>query len=302
MKKKKGKGKEKHDKCLQCDFIPCVDFYMSTEKLEGGEVYVLQGVVNKRLHVPCEVGSLIYSLCKLTTPFSDFFSYSLFIQCIRDLKASAFLLMCGRYRSSVQILRPVLENMLAGVYFDAKAALARSKKEREEAQRAFNQFCEGMYEIPEKEWSKVFVREKRRKRYLDSNFILMWMESKNIITSRSKDFLNKLVGLLNKYLHPHYPFTEIAKPNCPECPACVKYDEEEYKRCVQFFQDVTVILLETVYAYINSYFPEKLNDEEIKDALGTLKSLEDLERNINMVLIYSKELRKFITILPTLVN
>lgn len=300
MKKRKGDDEKKHDKCLRCDLVPCVDFYLSTEKLEGGEIHVLEGIIKERLHVPCEIGNLIYSLCKLTTPFTEFLSYPLFLQCVRDLKASAFLLMCGHYRSSMQILRPVIENMLAGVYFDAKIILAKNEREKKETQEAYNRFCKGQYEIPDQEWSKLFHGEKRRKRYLDSDFLLTWMMKENIISGKSKNFVNKLTSMLNKYLHPHYPFTEMVKPDCPRCPASVRYDEDEYRRCVQFFQDVITILLETVYVYTNSYFPEKLGDEEIQDALGTIKSLEGLEKDIKVPLIYSKELREFISALPPL--
>lgn len=302
MKKKKGKGKERHDKCLQCDLIPCVDFYRSTEKLEGGEIYVLEGMIKDRLHVPCEIGSLIYSLCKLSNSLTEAFSFPLFSQCVRDMKASAFLLMCGHYRSSMQILRPVIENMLAGIYFDAKYVLAKNETEKAEIEKAFNQFWDGKYRIPIEEWAELFPGEKRRKRLLDSDFLLTWMVKKGIVPNKSKDHLNELIGLLNKYLHAYFPFTEVPKPSCPRCPASVKYDAEEYRKCVELFQDVTTILLKTVYSSVKSYFPQKLDSEEVGEALGVIKSLGDVEKEIKMTIIFSKELRDFISTLPSSTN
>ena len=302
MKKKKGKGKEKHDKCLQCNFIPCVDFYRSTEKLEGGEIYVLEEVIKNRLHVPCEIGSLIRSLCKLSIPLTESFSLPLFLQCIRDLKASAFLLMCGHYRSSMQILRPVIENMLAGIYFDAKYVLAKNETEATEIQKAFNQFWDGEYKIPIEEWAELFPGKRRKKEHLDFRFLLIWMVKKGLVPKRSKDRLNKLIGLLNKYLHAYFPFTEISKPYCPGCPASVKYDAEEYRRCVELFQDVTTILLETLYSTVKSYFPQQLDTKEVEEALGIIKSLGDVEKETKMTIIFSKELRDFISTLPSLTN
>lgn len=302
MKKKKEKGKENHDKCLQCDVIPCVDFFRSTEKLEGGEIFVLEEIIKNRLHVPCEIGSLIRSLCKLSVPLTEAFSFPLFLQCIRDLKASAFLLMCGHYRSSMQILRPVIENMLAGFYFDAKYLLAKNKIETAEVQEAFNQFCDGKYKIPIEEWTELFPGKKRMKQLLDYDFLLTWMVKKGLVSNRSKDWLSKLIGLLNKYLHAYFPFTEVTKPYCPGCPASVKYDAEEYGKCVELFQNVTTILLEIVYSCVKTYFPQQLDSEEVQEALGIIKSLGDVEKEIKMTIIFSKELRDFISTLPSLTN
>lgn len=114
--------------CLKCDIIPCMNFYRPLNEAEGGEIFVFENTINHKLHVPCEIGSLIFALCKLTTPLDNFFGYDLFLQCIRDLKTSAFLLLCGHYRGAMQILRPVIENCLVGVYFDNKFLLTNDKK------------------------------------------------------------------------------------------------------------------------------------------------------------------------------
>ena len=94
--------------------------------------------------------------------------------------------------------------------------------------------------------------------------------------------------------HPHFPFTEITKPSCPECPALVNYDEEEYRYCVELFQDVMTDILSLIYTYIGSYFPDKLQSEEVKEAVTWLQEIEEMEKDIGMPIIYSKELRNFI--------
>lgn len=295
---KKAIQKNKHEvsvrKCLRCSVVPCVDFYSSGRKLEGGELYILRMMIKKNLHTPCEVGGLIYSLCKLSEPLTKLLAFPLFIQCIRDLKASAFLLLCGHYRSSMQILRPVIENYLAGVYFDNKLVSAQSEEERKSIQEDLERFCDGKYEIPEEEYLEIYPKQKKRKKLLDHNFLLRWMTNKKLVSGKTKDKLEKRIGLLNRYLHPYFPFTEIAKPSCPECPALVNYDEEEYRHCVELFQDVMTDLLSLIYTYVRSYFPDKLQSEEVKEAVTWLQEIEEVEKDIGMPIIYSKELRNFI--------
>jgi len=186
------------------------------------------------------------------------------------------------------------------MYFDAKYVQARNETERMGIQNAFNQFWDGKYTIHVEEWGEVFPNIKRRKQLLDSDFLLNWMVKKGIVPNKSKDWLTELIGLLNKYLHAYFPFTEVPKPYCPGCPASVKYDAEEFRKCVELFQDVTTILLETVYYWVKSYFPRQLESEEVQEALGIIKSLGDVEEEIEKAIIFSKELKDFISTLPSL--
>lgn len=302
MKTKNVKSKEEHEvsvkECLRCSEVPCVDFHYSRGKLEGGELYVLMGMIEAKLHMPCEVGYLIYSICKLSDPLTKLLSYPLFIQCIRDLRTSAFLLLCSHYRSSMQILRPVIENYLTGLYFDGRFILAQNEKEKQEVKRDFENFRVGKYEIPEKEWYELYPHTKRRKRLLDQDFLLKWILSKKMITRRGKDKISKLIGLLNRYIHPHFPFAETAKASCPDCPACVNYDEEEYKQCIELFQEVMTDLWSLLHTFIKTFFPEKLHSEEVKEAVEGLKAIGGIEEEIKMPVVHSKELKELISTLP----
>lgn len=124
------------------------------------------------------------------------------------------------------------------------------------------------------------------------------MMSKNgLISGKDNKKLQEKIGLLNKYLHPHFKFTEVGRLTCPACPSSVKFDEKEYKYCVELFQDIATFLLITIYTHIEDFFPEKLDEEEIKEALSHLNFYE-LEKIIEKKIIFSKELEDFISSLP----
>lgn len=108
---------EKHQKCMRCDEIPCINFYRWTKGKPAGEITTYKRMIKALDWRPCEAGSLIYYFCQVFQPFQDdFLSGSLLYQCIRDLKSCVFLLWFGHYRSSLQILRPIVENFLAALY------------------------------------------------------------------------------------------------------------------------------------------------------------------------------------------
>mgnify|MGYP000333047436 CR=1 FL=1 len=62
------------------------------------------------------------------------------------LKTSFFLALTAHYRGAVQLLRPVLENALVGLWFQFK--LAESEKELGRIGEAFWRWLEGKYKIP----------------------------------------------------------------------------------------------------------------------------------------------------------
>lgn len=290
--------KKPEHKCLECEHVPCIDFYQkSTQPFVGGEIYVIRSLIEDKKCFPCEIGSLIYSLCKLSLPISDFPSSTMFAQCIRDLKASAYLLLSCHYRSSIQLLRPVVENYIAGLFWDVKFAVAgQDGKKLEEVRQSYLGFLEDTYEIPISEWYEVFPRDDRRpKKKLDVDFCLSFMVKKGAANNWFKNEITELVGKLNRYLHPRgLKFTEMEKPDCPNCPSFVRYQEDEHKQYIGFFQDVVFLLMSVFYAYISACFPEKIDSEEVSDAIGFSKVLEYLEKEFNTQLIFSEKLRTFL--------
>lgn len=304
MKKEHLKQKRQHRDCLKCDKIPCINFYRQANKLEGGEIYFLEETIKEKLITPCLSGCLIYPMCQLIVPLYEgkISTYLLYHQCIRDLRASAFLLLTGHYRSSMQILRPVLENWFTGVYFDTKYhhSLNENEKERERVVEEYNDFLAGNFKITEKEWEETFGSTKGKSKWLGQRFLLRFMLKENLISREDNAQLKKKVKVLNKYLHPDFKSTDVGRPSCPSCPSSVKFDEKEYKDCAELFQYITTFFLETIYEYIKNFFPKNLNDEKIKDALLYLKILPDLEKIIDRKIIFSKKLKDFISLLPEL--
>lgn len=288
----------KHEhKCLECEYVPCVNFFRKSDNdLEGGESYMFKALIEQKISFPCNVGSLIYTLCKLWSYLGDFPSCTLSLQCIRDLRASAYLLLSCHYRSSIQLLRPIVENCVTGLYWDAKVGLA-SKDEEELVNQQFSDFLEDKYKIPFSEWRWVFPNEDepKFKKKLDYDYCLSWMvrTDRTMIDGEARNMISNLVGELNKYLHSSgLTHMEIGKKGFPPCSSWVRYQKEEYEHCTELFQDVAALLMEVFYGNIEA---EKLQSKEILEAIGYTKSLEYLEKDLDTKLVFSEQLRNFLS-------
>ena len=280
---------EKHEKCLECNIIPCINLYRKVNEHAGGELYVILEHNKPTVYPPCHLGILIYVICQLLNEVLDSVSLPLYIQCVRDLKASIFLTLTGHYRTAIQILRSVIEMYLAALYFDEKYHRARNDEEREIVTEQIKKFYEEKYKIPEQEYRELFPKEKRIKRYLDYGYLIEWLFKKKVIDGKTRNSLEKLMGTLNKYIHTRGgPYLTVLKPHCPACPAAVKLDPKEYEYCAQLIQTTCAHLLDILLTKINTKKPN------VKETLMYLIGLEKLEKEINKKLIFSKKLRKTI--------
>lgn len=261
------------EKCLKCDVIPCINF-TAEEREYHGELTLL----TKASYPPCAFGWVIYLLCR----------YSYFIlkrgirsklqlllhQGIRDLRAASFLFMAGRYRSGLQILRPVLENCIAGLYFEEGPKFARDDKERNEIEEDWKRFENGEFK-----WT--------------ATKLLKWLKKRGVIEQELKKFIENTKKRLNKYLHPSLPemdHQKILEDICPACPASAYHDEEEFKECIETFQDVVAILLEV----LNTYCLKILLHKELEEISAHLSKLKKMEEEIGEKIIFSKQLELFI--------
>jgi len=289
------KNKE-HKDCLRCEIVPCINLFTKRGELEGGELYVMRSIVENKHHVPCELGVLIYTLCQLLKEIPSPSSFGLFFQCVRDLRAVAFLILSAHYRSAMQLLRPVIENWLTGIYWDTKFSLVEPTDQGRIEQEYLN-FQHGKYEIPEIEWQGIFpnARDYRGRRQLSHRYLVPWAVSENIISQEFADRIERQIWLLNKFLHPNIRFTEVTRKSCPPCAASVVYNPKQYKECTKHFQNVTTYLLETFYGYLRGFCPEKVQDKDIQDVLKWLTGLPQLEKDIEQRLIFSDELKQFIS-------
>lgn len=273
----------KYKKCLSCEYVPCADFLCKEDELEGGELYVLNECIKQKKIVPSQSITPLYSCCTLckdvynTLDIDDGFVPPLLFltwQCLPDLKASAFLALSAHYRNAIQILRPIMENILVGLYFEKRLNKAGSlEDEINHVYDDYNKWADDDYKISEEEWKRITGKsEEEWKRRLGFGFLLEWLFKEGVLTGKGKSGLGKKIqGPLNKYLHPYLEQMELSK-----CPATTRYDADRYNEWFGFFQDVVAFVKESIhYSY---YITEETADG--KEASGYLKNLEFLEKRI----------------------
>jgi hypothetical protein len=253
-------------KCFKCEYLPCINF-LETRKNYHGELTLLAEVP----YPPCIIGSVIYSLCQILVSIAGTRFYDILHQCIRDLKAAAFLLMSGHYRNALQILEPVLQNLLAALYFDKEFGLASQKR-------------------VEKEWQEFKVGQWKK----TQPSTLKQLQKHGIIDESYTKRVNEIRRELNKYLHSTFLEMNaeiITEDICGICPASGYHDKKEFQISVKIFQDITALLLVTLRHYCLQVGVEK---DEIKKATWYLRETKNVEKAIGAKLIFSKDLEKLI--------
>lgn len=110
--------------CMRCTFMPCLDFFRQDEIRDsaGGELRILQFTLNDPFALAYyhNAGGLLGSMEDVligTMRGKLIFLHMFLWHVLRDLRASAFLAFCGRYRQALSTLRSALELMFVGVYF-----------------------------------------------------------------------------------------------------------------------------------------------------------------------------------------
>lgn len=216
-------------------------------------------------------------------------------QCLYDLKTSAFLALSAHYRGAIQLLRPVIENILVGLYFEERLRIAISEEMMNHARADFGKWADDKYRISEKEWKRVMGKlEEERKRRLGFGFLIEWLNKENILPRRGKKRFETIQRPLNKYLHPYFQQMDIGGDQCSKCPATTRYDENRYYEWLELFQNITDFIIEMMLCY----YPTIAETTDAKEALGYLKNLEMLERDLGTPMIKSKYLKDRITRLP----
>jgi len=115
-----------YEKCLNCQLVFCINLCRSENKLEGGELFVLNESIKQKKIAPCYVILPLECCCELLrAAYIGFYNENglydplieLLWQCFFDLRTSAFLVITSHYRGAIQLLRPVLEIIAVGLYF-----------------------------------------------------------------------------------------------------------------------------------------------------------------------------------------
>ena len=123
---------------------------------------------------------------------------------------------------------------------------------------------------------------------------MRWLLKKGVIDGKFKSNLQNKIGALNRFLHPNFKETDISRPECTSCLSCVSFDEEEYRKSIEIFQDIATLLLETFYEYIVTFYPEEAENPDVKGGLDMVLFLSETEEDIRKQIIFSKELKRFI--------
>jgi hypothetical protein len=288
MKRKK----VKHN-CLKCENVPCVNLYRKLGKNEGGELYLYNSIIKNKLHVPCECGALIHSLCQSLSIIEDEIPTELFIQCIRDLKTAAFLILTGHYRSAMQLIRPIIENWLTGLYWQVKFSNATAK-EKQQITVEYYKFLElEEYSIIENDWKEIFTNSKRKK-YFNHEFLTSWLLKRGVKDGKFKSNIQKRMSYLNRYLHPNFKKTEMSRFDCFGCSSGVKYNNKEFENTIREFQDVVTYILDSIYTYLIAPPLQISKISKLKKALTMTLYLPITEKEIGKQIIFSNELQLFI--------
>jgi len=286
-----------HNKCLECDNIPCANLLFSENELEGGEFYVLKESIEKGKITPCQPMTPIYTCCLLCQAIrktlndeEDVIPPLLFLiwQCLYDFKTSAFLALTAHYRGAIQLLRPVIENILAGLYFE-KRLYASSEEKGMQAWDDFSKWSEDEFRISESEWLYVMgKKEEERRRRLGFGFLTEWLIKEKVLTGRGKERLQEIQRQLNKFLHPYFEQMDIGDENCSKCPTTTRYVEDRYYEWLNIFQNIIDFFIEDIF----SYYPEIEETEEVVEAIENLEILYELEQELKIPMIKSNYLKE----------
>lgn len=296
-------------KCFECELAYCIHFFKKVDKLEcieliekpseleGMEFYILWETINKGAILPCIIVFPIQTLCRCNLVLSqdeELKNLPVIIvlwQCIKDLKCSAFLALCGHYRNAMQVLRPVLENFLVGLYF-------MYQKDYSD----FIEWTKGKYKIPPSLYYEITgTKPLRKDMSLNWQFCLEFLikkaiypEYQNLWTKRKNYIAQKIINPLNKYLHAYFPFFDIEHISCP---ASVKFDKKALNEWLEVLQRILYLILE----YLIEVFGEKLlQNKYSRDALELL--VYPKEKRIRNEFLRYKEYREFIKKLEKILN
>ena len=83
---------------------------------------------------------------------------------------------------------------------------------------------------------------------------------------------------------------DIGEEKCSKCPATVRYDENRYYEWLEIFQDIIYFIIIAILCY----YPTIAKTADTKEALGYLKNLEVLEKELGRPMIKSEHLKDLI--------
>ncbi|OPY50189.1 MAG: hypothetical protein A4E48_01970 [Methanosaeta sp. PtaU1.Bin060] len=251
--------------CLNCKNIsPLENLEYRKGELEGGELYVLKESIKQRKVLLCEISTPMMCISDLWSEITNITSFDftpplLFISldCTYDFKASGLLALTAHYRNAIQLLRPILENIIVACYFEERIRASSSQGEIDQAWKEYDQW----------------VGAERKYKY--NNLKNYKINKQNFLSSSELERLDKeLWEPISEYLHTNREKTDTAMDNLQnqpyKLPMTTRYDKEKLYKWLDLYQNLSSYHIEKLMIY---YPPEDVgyNAKDIFQRLNILK-------------------------------
>lgn len=278
------------NECLNCEFCKFGNLYKKITDTAGGELFVLNESIKRKKLMPCQsiyfldlgfnMWKNIFNSLRMNGSIEELDSDEIYAippivyatyQSFFDLKASAFLAFTAHYRSAIQLLRPILENIIVSRYFQEKI---RNSNNENKMTKEYENFLNWFEQDNHEEGFNKSIQYLNKERIINSN------------SEEQKRIKIELWDELNKYMHPY-----MCRWDKSDNPEIVCYNEDWFNEWLDLYQNILSYMIEMLCLY----FPGAIKTQAGRDTLNELNGIESLEKECDIVLIKSKYLKKFIS-------
>ncbi len=266
------------DSCACCDEIDCINLFCHKDdeaESVGGELYIYKQLNHKKLldgelnYYICPNGILLECSCYIIETLNELLpnDYLAIIskELVRDMKASFYLAMSGRYRQAILIQRCVFENFLYGMYFSTKySSFSRNKDDYKDLKKEFDRWLTGDFKP-----GSAYIR----------NVILLGRTISREENKRWKDLYKELSRFVHTIMKtPTGKAIEYENFEIKSCLSKVEFDKDSLIEWSKYYQTVFFLILnKLLYLY-----PPVKQEEAGKLALKLLRvNFNDKRREIN---------------------
>ena len=297
-------------------------------ELEGGELHVLEKIIDQRKIFLCQLEIPLQCCCNLIgTILENDFEMDPFLtlaaQCLYDLRTSAFLAITAHYRGAKQLIRPAIEALLVGFYFQARINKALPEIEDQsniilddiseispldivfwlcsipnpnglpqansinlfDAANDYVDWTEDNFRISAEYYHEITGLPVDSVMRLDFRFIKQWLIKNKAIAGRDNQRLESLEGILNKHIHSYFKYMDISNEECSNCPALCRYNHDQYLQWLDMFQNILEIIIRKLF---NEYFEVAEGNDET--SIDVTDSIVDIFIRLTSLNNFEKEL------------
>jgi len=240
-------------------------------ELEGGELYVLKESIKQRKVLLCEISTPMMCISDLWSEITnnvnlDFTPPLLFasLDCTYDFKASGLLALAAHYRNAIQLLRPILENIIVACYFEERMSASDSQGEFDQAWKDYDQ------------WAGT------ERKYKYNNIKNYKINGKNFIPNAELRRIDKeLWEPISEYLHTNRNKTDTAMDNVQnqpyKLPMTTRFDKDKLYEWLDLYQNLSSYHIEKLILY---YSPEAAG-YDVNEIFQRLNILKQENRYLN---------------------